>query len=272
MTEKKFNVVFSGEVVQGESIPAIKERMAALFKTSAANIDALFNQKNAVIKRNVDQETAQKYVQMIKKTGAICRIVSAEPALAPVLPVQKPPIPQAQRPSAPAPQPAEPEKKVEQSGPRVVAIQLMHKADVGFSPLVVKKISKGPDALNFNKTDIPETPYTQLIAMAAYNEVEDGQDKSKLLLFASMSKRPLVCNAEHIDYASFSIDGTKSLIASFRNFLYYLCRQNPSIFLEESTFDFLSGSSIQKFEQNTILKLSTNMGKLIESGEMAAQT
>ncbi|MCG6535742.1 MAG: hypothetical protein L7F78_13850 [Syntrophales bacterium LBB04] len=67
MTEKKFNVVFSGEVVQGDSLPAIKERMAALFKTSAANIDALFNQKNAVIKRNVDQETAQKYVQMIKK-------------------------------------------------------------------------------------------------------------------------------------------------------------------------------------------------------------
>jgi hypothetical protein len=272
MTEKKFNVVFSGEVVQGESIPTIKERMAVLFKTSAASIEGLFNQKNAVIKRNVDQETAQRYVQMIKKTGAICRIISAEPVQAPAPPVQKPPPPQVRKQQAPPAKAAEPENKAEPSGPRVVAIQLMHKADLGFAPHVVKKISKGSDALNFNKMDIPETAYKQLIAMAVYNEVEDGQDKSKLLLFASVSKRPLVCNAEHIDYTSFSIDGTKSLIASFRNFLYFLCRQNPSIFVEESTFDFLSGSTIQKFDQNTVLKLSTNMGKLIETGEMAAQT
>jgi hypothetical protein len=272
MTEKKFNIVFSGEVAQGEAIHTIKERMAILFKASAESIDALFKQKSAVIKRNVDQETAQKYVQMIKKTGAICRIVAVEPSQMPAPQVQKAPPPPQQKRPAPVPQPAAPEKKAEQSGPRVVAIQLMHKADMGFAPLVVKKISKGSDALNFNKMDIPETPYTQLIAMAVYNEVEDGQDKSKLLLFAGVSKRPLVCNAEHIDYTSFSIDGTKSLIASFRNFLYHLCRQNPSIFVEESTFDFLSGSTIQKFDQNTILKLSTNMGKLIESGEMAAQT
>jgi hypothetical protein len=271
MTEKKFNVVFSGEVAQGESITAIKEKMAALFKTTAANIEALFNQKNAIIKRNVDHETAQKYVQMIRKTGAICRIVSAETAQTPPLQAPKQPTPQAQRP-APAAKPVESEKKAEQSGPRVVAIQLMHKGEMAFAPLVVKKISKGADSLNFNKMDIPETSYKHLIAMAAYNEVEDGQEKSKLLLFANVSKRPIACNAEHIDYTSFSIDGTKSLIASFRNFLYFLCRQNPSIFVEESTFDFLSGSAMQKLDQTTILKLSTNMGKLIESGEMAAQT
>ena len=266
MAEKKYNVVFSGDVVQGQSIKEIKARMAALFKTSAESIESIFKQKAAVIKRNVDHETAKKYVQMIQKTGAICRIIPIESTPAP--------SPQAARPLAPAPaaKPAAPEKKVETSGPRVVAIQLMHKAEMAFAPLVIKKISKASDALNFNKMDIPEIPYSQLIAMAVFNEVEDGQDKSKLLLFASVSKRPLVCNAEHIDYVSFSIDGTKSLIASFRNFLYFICRQNPSIFVEEATFDFLSGSTIQKFDQNTILKLSTNMGKLIETGEMAAQT
>lgn len=259
MAEKKYNVVFSGDVVQGQSIKEIKSRMAALFKTSVETIESIFKQKAAVIKRNVDHETAKKYVQMIQKTGAICRIIPIEPTSAPT--------PQAVKPTSPSP-----EKKVEPSGPRVVAIQLMRKAEMAFAPLVIKKISKASDALNFNKMDIPETPYSQLIAMAVFNEVEDGQEKSKLLLFASVSKRPLVCNAEHIDYVSFSIDGTKSLIASFRNFLYFLCRQNPSIFVEEATFDFLSGSTIQKFDQNTTLKLSTNMGKLIETGEMAAQT
>ena len=264
MTEKKYHVVFSGEVAEGEAIDNIKERMAVLFKTSSANIDALFKQKNAVIKRNVDEETAQKYVLMIRKTGAICRIAPADPASAPSSQAQKPPAP------AEAPPP---EKKAEPAGPRVVAIQLMHKGELVFAAQVIKKISMASHALNFNKMDIPEIPYKQIIAMAVYNEVdEDGQEKNKLLLFAGVSKRPFVCNAENIDYSSFSIDGTKSLIASFRNFLYFLCRQNPSIFVEESTFDFLSGSSPQKLDQNTILKLSTNMGKLIESGEMAAQT
>ncbi len=270
MTEKKYNVVFSGDVTPGESIHTIKARMAALFKTSSENIESLFKQKNAIIKRNVDHETAKKYVQMIQKTGAICRIIAAVPTPGPSAQAPKP-----QTPPAPAPKPATPaapDKKTEQAGPRVVAIQLMHKAEMTFAPMVVKKISKGADALNFNKMDIPETPYSQLVAMAVFNENEDGKDKSKLMLFANISKRPIVCNAEHIDYTSFSIDGSKSLIASFRNFLYFLCRQNPSIFVEESTFDFLSGSPMQKLDQTTILKLSTNMGKLIESGEMAAQT
>jgi hypothetical protein len=266
MAEKKYNVVFSGDVVQGQSIKEIKARMAALFKTSAESIESLFKQKAAVIKRNVDHETAKKYVQMIQKTGAICRILAVEPSQSPAPQAQKPPT------LAPAAKPADPEKKADSSGPRVVAIQLMHKGVLAFAPLVAKKISKASDALNFNKMDIPQTPYKQLIAMAVYNEVEEGQDKSKLLLFSNVTKRPIVCNAEHIDYTSFSIDGTKSLIASFRNFLYFLCRQNPSIFVEESTFDFLSGSTMQKFDQTTVLKLSTNMGKLIESGEMASQT
>ncbi|MCU0598020.1 MAG: hypothetical protein MUE70_02040 [Desulfobacterales bacterium] len=264
MAEIKYNVVFSGDLVQGQSISEIKARMAALFKTSAESIEALFKQKSSVIKRNVDHETAKKYVQMILKTGAICRIVPAETA--PAAPAEKPVAP------APAAKAAAPEKKAEPSGPRVVAIQLMHKGEPAFAPLAVKKISKTSDALNFNKMDIPEAPFSHLTALAAYNEVEDGQEKSKVLLFATVSKRPIACNAENVDYASFSIDGTKSLIASFRNFLYFLCRQNQSIFVEESTFDFLSGSTMQKLDQATILKLSTNMGKLIESGEMAAQT
>lgn len=272
MTEKKYHVVFSGDIVEGQPINTVKERMAALFKTSAANIDAMFNRKNSVIKRDVDEQTAQKYVQMIKKTGAICRIVSAETAKAAVVQPSKPAgglSPKAPAPKIPAPVA---EKQAEHDGPRVVAIHMMHKGDLTFAPQVINKISSSNGGLDFNKMDVPETSFQQLIAMAVYTEVESGHEKSKLLLFATTSKRPLVCNAEHIDYASFSIDGTKSTTASFRNFLYSICRKNPSIFVEESTFDFLSGSSIPKLDQAKVLKLSTNLGKLIESGEIEAQT
>lgn len=272
MAEKKYHVVFSGDIAEGEAIHSVKERMAALFKTSAAGIESIFNRKNSVIKRDVDEETARKYVTMIKRTGAICRIMPAEAAQAAVAPKPLSPAPKA--PQAPIPESRvdATEKKAEQSGPRVVAIHLIHKGELSFAPLVITKISGSKGTLNFNKMDVPETSFQQLIALAVYNEVEAGSEKSKLLLFATTSKRPLVCNAEQIDYTSFSIDGTKSTIASFRTFLHSLCRQNPSIFVEESAFDFLSGSPIQKLDQNKILKLSTNMGRLIESGEMAAQT
>jgi hypothetical protein len=272
MTEKKYHVVFSGDIVEGEAIPSVKERMAALFKTSAASIESMFNRKNSVIKRDVDEETAQKYVTMIKRTGAICRVIPAEPPQESVARQPVAPAPKTQRDPIPEPRMEAIEKKAEHTGPLVVAIHLIHKGELSFAPLVINKISGSKGTLNFNKMDVPETSFQQLIALAVYNEVEAGSEKSKLLLFATTSKRPLACNAEHIDYASFSIDGSKSTIASFRTFLYSLCRQNPSIFVEESTFDFLSGSPIQKLDQAKILKLSTNMGKLIESGEMAAQT
>ena len=74
MTEKTYRVLCSGGVAEGKNIDDVKARMAALFKTSVAKIGVLFQGKEAVIKKDVDLETAKKYVRAISSTGAVCRI------------------------------------------------------------------------------------------------------------------------------------------------------------------------------------------------------
>ncbi|MGB9498999.1 MAG: hypothetical protein ACKVE4_04445 [Dissulfuribacterales bacterium] len=64
----------SGGVAEGKNIDDVKARMAALFKTNVSKIGVLFQGKKAVIKKDIDLETAKKYVLAILSTGAVCRI------------------------------------------------------------------------------------------------------------------------------------------------------------------------------------------------------
>ncbi len=255
MTEKRYHVVFSGEITEGQSDASVRQRMAALFKTSPAGIDALFAKKMSVIKKNVDAETAQNYVMALKKAGAVCRIVPAEPVSAP----------------SPAPAAAPPKPPPRQEGPRVITIPMMNKGEPEFAPQEIRGISGTPTGLVFAKTGMPEIPFNHVYAISVYNH-DDGKETTTLLMFIHSVKRPFACDAPNIRYADFAINTVANPTAAFRGFLYFLCRKNPSLFLEESTFDFLSGSPPQKLNDVNSLKLSTGIGKLIDSGQIASQT
>ncbi|MEZ4576886.1 MAG: hypothetical protein R2875_02425 [Desulfobacterales bacterium] len=55
--------------------------------------------------------------------------------------------------------------------------------------------------------------------------------------------------------------------------MHFLCKDNPSIILEETTLDFLSGSQPQVLDSGkVVMKLATGLGMLIESGDVDAQT
>jgi hypothetical protein len=266
MTEKRYHVVFSGEIAEGQSDASVRQRMAALFKTSPAGIDALFAKKVSVIKKNVDAETAQKYAEALKKAGAVCRIVPAEPVSAPSpAPAAAPPIP--------TPRPAQPaEEKPRLEGPRVITIPMMNKGEPDFAPQEIREISGTPTGLIFAETGMSEIPFSHVYAISVYNQNDGGKDATKLLMFIHSVKRPFACDAPNIRYADFSTSTVANPTAAFRGFLYFLCRKNPSLFLEESTFDFLSGSQPQKLNDVNALKLSTGLGKLIDSGQIASQT
>lgn len=252
MADTKYRVLMTGELVQGKSIDEVKPRLAKLFKTTPEKIDGLLKRNNVVIKKDADLETARKYVRAIESAGAVCRM--------------DPPAPKAGTPRQ-QPAAAPPEEPAASAEPRVVPIHLRNKEEKRFSPQMIDRISASANGLNLNTPDCQDVAYNRVTALSAYT----AEDKNTLLFFIDGQARPMACHIENISYDDFPIKQLAKPIASFRNFLYYLCRQNPSIFLEETTFDFLSGNPLQALDPVKAEKLATNMGVLIESGDMAAQ-
>ena len=77
MESEKFDLVFSGQVLPRQDVAVVKANMAALFKVSANQIEALFSGKAVVLKRNIDLAAANRYRMAIKKAGARVDMVKA---------------------------------------------------------------------------------------------------------------------------------------------------------------------------------------------------
>lgn len=93
MSDARFNLVFTGELVAGASADAVKQNLAKLFKLDAARVEAMFSGKPVILKKDADQATAMKFRAVLRQAGAQCRM---EPVaeVAPVVPAS---------PAAPAP-------------------------------------------------------------------------------------------------------------------------------------------------------------------------
>lgn len=72
MSDAKYDVIFSGRLIEGAAEDQVKANVAMLFKTEVAKIERLFDGSPAVIKKGVDAQTAKKYLLAMKKAGAIC--------------------------------------------------------------------------------------------------------------------------------------------------------------------------------------------------------
>lgn len=71
MTEETtFEVIFRGDIVAGQQLTAVKERLKTLFKVDDTRIEQLFSGRPEVIKKGVDQATASRYRDTLLKAGA----------------------------------------------------------------------------------------------------------------------------------------------------------------------------------------------------------
>ena len=80
MTMAHYDLVFQGQIVDGTSLDEVKSNVARLFKADTAKIAALFSGKPIVIKKNLDTESAKKYLAVLKKAGAVIKAVKVEEA------------------------------------------------------------------------------------------------------------------------------------------------------------------------------------------------
>ncbi len=74
MSDELYEVAFSGEIAEGADPEAVKAKVGAMFKADANKLAHLFSGKRVVIKKNIDQATAQKYKTALSNAGALCEV------------------------------------------------------------------------------------------------------------------------------------------------------------------------------------------------------
>jgi hypothetical protein len=73
-----YNLIFQGKIIEGALLDEVKQNVAHLFKADTAKIAVLFSGKAIVIKKNLETSAAKKYLTIMKKAGAIVRVVKIE--------------------------------------------------------------------------------------------------------------------------------------------------------------------------------------------------
>lgn len=69
MTEVRFKIVFEGEVLPDVSLDTAKDNLARLFKSERAKIEGLFNGASVVLKRDLPDNQAEKYLSALDNAG-----------------------------------------------------------------------------------------------------------------------------------------------------------------------------------------------------------
>ena len=78
MSERRFEVIFRGDVVPGQSVLEVKSRLAELFGVPPAKVEQMFSGRPVVIKRDLDEGAAARYRAVLKDAGALVDIRPVE--------------------------------------------------------------------------------------------------------------------------------------------------------------------------------------------------
>jgi uncharacterized Tic20 family protein len=91
MSEKLYNLEFSGQIIPGWDLDEVKDNLAKLLKANEEKILKLFSGDRFLIKKNVDHQTVVKINNVLKDAGVDCTISQVEDSSAkapPPLPSQ----------------------------------------------------------------------------------------------------------------------------------------------------------------------------------------
>lgn len=74
MAAGNYEVVFNGMIARGFETGQVKQNLAKLFKVDISKMEALFSGNMIVVKSGIDEESANRYQEAMKKAGAVCAI------------------------------------------------------------------------------------------------------------------------------------------------------------------------------------------------------
>jgi hypothetical protein len=135
MAESDFQVVFDGQLIEGANLDQVKAKIATLFKTEVAKVEPLFLGGRSVVKRGLDEATAEKYRVAFEHAGAVAVIVNPNESVSPAT---------GPAPVAPKPEDSPPTSAVdsEDEGPSRLEIA---EASRAAPPLVARGLPSAPE-------------------------------------------------------------------------------------------------------------------------------
>ncbi len=89
MSDQLFEVAFSGQVSARADPAEVRARVGKMFNADQAKLEQLFSGRRIVIKKNIDQATANKYQTALNRAGAECEVRPMGGAVS-AAPVEKP--------------------------------------------------------------------------------------------------------------------------------------------------------------------------------------
>ena len=99
MAEGSYQVIFSGRIIDGAELDMVKHNVARVFNLDAERVEKLFCGRRLILKKQIDQATAEKYQTTMQRAGALCEVENTAQA----------------RPAAPSASAAQPEATPPQS-------------------------------------------------------------------------------------------------------------------------------------------------------------
>ncbi len=75
----QYTVIFKGEIISGENLEQVKERLKSSLKTDDKGVSKLFSGNPVVVRQNTDLVTAEKYKKVFAAAGAACEIRKEDP-------------------------------------------------------------------------------------------------------------------------------------------------------------------------------------------------
>jgi len=83
MAQGTYQVIFSGKIIEHADIEMVKTNVARVFSLDTDKVETLFSGKRLVLKKDIDQSTAERYKLTLQRAGALCEIEDSS-AAAPV--------------------------------------------------------------------------------------------------------------------------------------------------------------------------------------------
>ena len=105
MDQPLYDVIFSGQLVEGIDTETAKNNLATLFKTTPANVEKIFSGKPQPLKRGIDKAQALKYKAALHKAGLLVSFRPQQSASEAAPPTSSPVEQPKENVPAPTPQP-----------------------------------------------------------------------------------------------------------------------------------------------------------------------
>ena len=78
MAGQLYRVVFEGKILEGSQVQEVKRALAKLYNFSEDQVERFFSGKRLAVKKDVDYETAMKYLKAFERAGAVCKVEEVE--------------------------------------------------------------------------------------------------------------------------------------------------------------------------------------------------